>query len=61
MGPVIPISLIVLTGSLSNEYKVFLDTLVRRMVSYVRETLIIELIRKYEGVTKTKLSFGRVE
>lgn len=48
VGP-LPGPLTAVTGSLSNKYKVLLDTLVCCMTSNARESLIVELYRKYEG------------
>ena len=48
-----------ITGPLPNKYKLLLNTLVCCMTSYARETLIIELFRKCEGVNENKASLWK--
>lgn len=55
VGP-LPGPFTAVTGALSNKYKVLLDTLVCCMTSNARESLIIELFRKYEGTDNNETS-----
>jgi hypothetical protein len=47
------------TGSVSNEHKLLLETLVCCMTSYARARLIIELFRKYEGANEKEASLWK--